>query len=491
MTVRSGAGKFLRENLLLIATLLGVVLGIGLGIGLYFAKPGDTLLLWIGFPGELVLRAFKLLILPLVVSCVINITASSSIKANGTMGGLAMLYIVTTNLIGALLGLLFVVLIQPGSSDQEGGGSGGGGGGGEPPSQTVYTPQLQNGSTVFVRQNGTSRGMNILGALFVSVLFGLATSAMGSRSAETFREFFDAVTRATILLLSKVIWCLPLGLMSLIAKSLAEVQDMEQTFISLGTFIGTVVAALTINQFIVHLAMFLAFARRNPFPFYWKMMKAYLVAFSANSSVSALPVMLECADNAGLRPRISRFILPLCCNTNSDGSCAYIAASVTFLAQLTGTPLSFGNYILIVFLAGVSGLSLPSVPSSSIIVIIGILSNLGIPDAGVSLLYTGEFILDRLRTGCNTWSHCTCAAAMDARIPQSDAEKAESTVFVEEGGVTSNNSRDGDVHSDPAQRIETSETTERHDRGDSVDSDAVPLERSGKEPPSAITSVQV
>ncbi|PAA52316.1 hypothetical protein BOX15_Mlig025348g1 [Macrostomum lignano] len=358
-------------------------------------------------------------------------------------------------------------------------------------SQTVYTPQLQNGSTVFVRQNGTSRGMNILGALFVSVLFGLATSAMGSRSAETFREFFDAVTRATILLLSKVIWCLPLGLMSLIAKSLAEVQDMEQTFISLGTFIGTVVAALTINQFIVHLAMFLAFARRNPFPFYWKMMKAYLVAFSANSSVSALPVMLECADNAGLRPRISRFILPLCCNTNSDGSCAYIAASVTFLAQLTGTPLSFGNYILIVFLAGVSGLSLPSVPSSSIIVIIGILSNLGIPDAGVSLLYTGEFILDRLRTGCNTWSHCTCAAAMDARIPQSDAEKAESTVFVEEGGVTSNNSRDGDVHSDPAQRIETSETTERHDRGDSVDSDAVPLERSGKEPPSAITSVQV
>ncbi|PAA79313.1 hypothetical protein BOX15_Mlig019478g1 [Macrostomum lignano] len=137
MTVRSGAGKFLRENLLLIATLLGVVLGIGLGIGLYFAKPGDTLLLWIGFPGELVLRAFKLLILPLVVSCVINITASSSIKANGTMGGLAMLYIVTTNLIGALLGLLFVVLIQPGSSDQEGGGSGGGGGGEPPVSRLV------------------------------------------------------------------------------------------------------------------------------------------------------------------------------------------------------------------------------------------------------------------------------------------------------------------------------------------------------------------
>lgn len=60
-----------RENLLLILTIAGVVLGVALGFIIRLADPSPNAIMIIAFPGEILMRALKMLILPLIVSSLI------------------------------------------------------------------------------------------------------------------------------------------------------------------------------------------------------------------------------------------------------------------------------------------------------------------------------------------------------------------------------------------------------------------------------------
>ena len=63
---------WLKVNLILVLTVLGVILGICLGFLGRVYKPGIDALTLIYFPGELLLRTLKMLILPLIISSLIT-----------------------------------------------------------------------------------------------------------------------------------------------------------------------------------------------------------------------------------------------------------------------------------------------------------------------------------------------------------------------------------------------------------------------------------
>lgn len=63
--------QFGRDNLLLILTVAGVVMGVILGFILRLADPSPDAIMLISFPGEILMRALKMLILPLIVSSLI------------------------------------------------------------------------------------------------------------------------------------------------------------------------------------------------------------------------------------------------------------------------------------------------------------------------------------------------------------------------------------------------------------------------------------
>ena len=64
--------KWSKKNLLLILTVAAVVLGTLLGFCLRFAEPSKTAIMLINFPGKLLIRMLKMLIIPLVVSSLIS-----------------------------------------------------------------------------------------------------------------------------------------------------------------------------------------------------------------------------------------------------------------------------------------------------------------------------------------------------------------------------------------------------------------------------------
>ena len=63
--------QWIRNNLLLVLTVLGVLLGVLLGGLGRMAAPSEDVIMLISFPGEVLMRMLKMLILPLIVSSMV------------------------------------------------------------------------------------------------------------------------------------------------------------------------------------------------------------------------------------------------------------------------------------------------------------------------------------------------------------------------------------------------------------------------------------
>ena len=65
-------GGWAKENLLLVLTVLGVILGTIIGFACRVANPSEEVIMFIEFPGDVLMRMLKMLILPLIVSSLIG-----------------------------------------------------------------------------------------------------------------------------------------------------------------------------------------------------------------------------------------------------------------------------------------------------------------------------------------------------------------------------------------------------------------------------------
>ncbi|KAF7242240.1 Neutral amino acid transporter B(0), partial [Varanus komodoensis] len=108
----------LRANLLVLLTVAGVVAGVAVGLAVRQLprrlSPTDILLL--SFPGELLLRLLKMIILPLVVCSLVAGAASLDPAALGRLGGWAMLFFFVTTLLASSIGVALGFIIKPGVS---------------------------------------------------------------------------------------------------------------------------------------------------------------------------------------------------------------------------------------------------------------------------------------------------------------------------------------------------------------------------------------
>lgn len=61
-----------KDNLLLTLTIASVFVGLILGFLLRLAEPSEKAVMLIAFPGDVLMRMLKLMILPLITSCMIT-----------------------------------------------------------------------------------------------------------------------------------------------------------------------------------------------------------------------------------------------------------------------------------------------------------------------------------------------------------------------------------------------------------------------------------
>lgn len=106
---------FLKHNLLLLLLVASLAVGIGIGAAVRSANLSKREQMYFRFPGDLLMRMLKALIIPLITSSLISGLAGLDSKASGKMGLYAIVYYMSTTFIAVLLGILLVSTIKPGS----------------------------------------------------------------------------------------------------------------------------------------------------------------------------------------------------------------------------------------------------------------------------------------------------------------------------------------------------------------------------------------
>ena len=107
--------RIVMANLLVILTVAGVIVGVFIGLGVRNVELTRTQVIYVGFPGELLIRLLKMIIIPLVVCSLVSGAASIDPKALGKLGGWAMLFFLVTTLIASSIGVVMAFIISPGS----------------------------------------------------------------------------------------------------------------------------------------------------------------------------------------------------------------------------------------------------------------------------------------------------------------------------------------------------------------------------------------
>lgn len=116
LNLRAMCQKQFKENLLLFVTVLAVIVGLLAGFVIrenFTLKPPQKA--YFGFPGELFLRMLKFLILPLMSSSLISGIAGLSKSKSSQIASRAFAYYMATTFLAALLGLILVISISPGT----------------------------------------------------------------------------------------------------------------------------------------------------------------------------------------------------------------------------------------------------------------------------------------------------------------------------------------------------------------------------------------
>ncbi|XP_072137872.1 excitatory amino acid transporter 3 isoform X1 [Mobula birostris] len=436
----------LRKNWLLMSTILAVVLGIVTGVLVReFAILSSLDKFYFGFPGEILMRMLKLIILPLIVSSMITGVATLDSDVSGKVGVRAVVYYFSTTIVAVILGIVLVMTIKPGVSQkaeeidrsgstpevttvdalldllrnafpenlvqasfqqykskrQEIGSVSNASVTSEVTVTVIMPTQMNESITKDYKVIGIySDGINVLGLIVFCLVFGIVIGQMGEKG-KILLDFFDALNEATMKIVQIIMWYMPIGILFLIAAKVMEVDDWE-IFRRLGLYMATVLSGLAIHGIIVLPLIYFIVVRKNPFTFIGGMAEALLTSVMISSSSATLPVTFRCAEEKNnVDKRITRFVLPVGATINMDGTALYEAVAAIFIAQLNDYPLDAGQIVTISITATAASIGAAGVPQAGMVTMVIVLTAVGLPANDVTLIIAVDWLLDRFRTMVN------------------------------------------------------------------------------------------
>uniref|UniRef100_A0A8C8YGR9 Amino acid transporter n=1 Tax=Prolemur simus TaxID=1328070 RepID=A0A8C8YGR9_PROSS len=410
---------FLRRHALVLLTVSGVLAGAGLGAALRGVGLSRTQITYLAFPGDMLLRMLRMIILPLVVCSLVSGAASLDASSLGRLGGIAVAYFGLTTLGASALAVALAFIIKPGSGAQtlQSSDLGLEDSGPPPvPKETVdsfldlyatdYKVMTHNTSSGNITQEKVPisteiEGMNILGLVLFALVLGVALKKLGSEGEDLIR-FFNAFNEATMVLVSWIMWYVPVGIMSLVGSKIVEMKDIIVLVTSLGKYIFASILGHVIHGGIVLPLIYFVFTRKNPFRFLLGLLTPFATAFATCSSSATLPSMMKCIEeNNGVDKRISRFILPIGATVNMDGAAIFQCVAAVFIAQLNNVELNAGQIFTILVTATASSVGAAGVPAGGVLTIAIILEAIGLPTHDLSLILAVDWIVDRTTTVVN------------------------------------------------------------------------------------------
>ena len=240
---------------------------------------------------------------------------------------------------------------------------------------------------------------NMLGIVFISILFGLAlnlTDDLTNGLSKTFERINIVFLKIVLLIMTFA----PIGVFCLMgsyvmAKGLNIFGDLAQ-------YVLILIFVLAFHLIFTYSLILKSFANLSPLIFYRKMKNVALFAFSTSSSAATIPVTLKAVtDDLGVKKDVSSFVVPVGATINMDGTAIMQGLATMFIASTVGVDLTLIQYGQIVLLAIVTSIGTAAVPSAGTVTLALILGSLGLPLDAIGLILAVDRILDMIRTAVN------------------------------------------------------------------------------------------
>ena len=361
------------------------------------------------FTATVYTRLFQFLAVPTIVLAITTTLASiGTQKDTGRIFRHAVTYTLLTTIAAASVGLILYLLIQPGNlpAQMVAGGQG-------------AIPKTLGGETYYdhilaVVPNNLIQPFleaNVLSLLLVATAVGIALAKMPvSPRRDTVMNLLLGLQDILFMLIRALIWALPLGILAFAAQLSAQV-SAGVVADSLGRYVAVILGG-NILQFFVVLPLFLLARGINPARHLGHMLPAVLMAFFTKSSAATLPVTMDTAEKrAGVSPKVSRFVLPICTTINMNGCAAFILVTSLFVMQNGGAHLPLPMMLLWLVIAVVSAIGNAGVPMGCYFLTLSLMTGQGAPVGIMGIILPIYTIIDMVETAENVWSD-SCVAAM-------------------------------------------------------------------------------
>ena len=391
--------------------LLGMLFGVLFGLLFSQFEWGRALVVdWIKPFGTIFINVLKLIAVPLILASLIKgVSDLKDITQLSSMGGRTIgLYLFTT-LTAVTIGLSIVNVIKPGNtiSDETRTELLSAYASDAAAKQSVAAAQKEAGplqalvdlvpSNIFaaMQDNG-----NMLQVIFFAIFFGIGIVLIPQKKSQAVKDFFDALNEVILKLIDLIMIAAPYGVFALLAALVAEAPSAD-LFKALGLYTITVLLGLLCMILFYLFLVRLVTGKKIGF-FLKGISPAQLLAFSTSSSAATLPVTMERVhEHLGVEEDVSSFVLPIGATINMDGTSLYQAVAAVFIAQAFGMDLSLEAQLGIIATATLASIGSAAVPGAGMVMLVIVLAQAGIPEAGLALIFAVDRPLDMCRTAVN------------------------------------------------------------------------------------------
>ncbi len=392
---------------------------------------------WVKPFGNMFISALKLIAVPLILGSLI--TSVSDLKDISRLSRLGLrtisIYIVTT-VMAISLGLIVVNIIQPGKTIKEdtrtslidsfSGDAG--------ESISNAQKQQENGplqaledlipDNIFFAASDNS---NMLQVIVFAIFFGLGLILIPEEKARPVKQFFESFNEVILKLIDLIMLAAPIGVFALLAGLVAEAPNKD-LFIALLWYAVCVVVGLLL-MIVLYVLLVYLFTKKTPTAFLKGISPAQLVAFSTSSSAATLPVTMErVEEHLGVDKEVSSFVLPIGATVNMDGTSLYQAVAAVFIAQAFGLDLGLMAQLGIIVTATLASIGSAAVPGAGMVMLVIVLAQAGIPEAGLALIFPIDRPLDMLRTSVNVTGDALVAMLVGKSVGKLNDPKEENSL---------------------------------------------------------------
>ncbi len=391
--------------------LIGMTLGVLFALVLSnFSWGGQFIEDWIKPFGTIFINSLKLIAVPLILASLIKgVSDLKDISKLSKMGLRTIGLYVGTTIVAVSIGLLIVNAVKPGDSITE-----------QTRTELInnYTDDVDDKQQEAKKQQATgplqmlvdvvpsnivgasSDNSNMLQVIFFAIFFGVGMILIPEEKSKPVKAFFDGFNEVILKLIDLIMLAAPYGVFALLAALVVESPSAD-LFKALGMYAFTFIIGLAIMMAFYMLIVWL-YTKKKPSFFINGISPAQLLGFSTSSSAATLPVTMErVEEHLGVDKEVSSFVLPIGATINMDGTSLYQAVAAVFIAQAFGMDLSFATQLGIIATATLASIGSAAVPGAGMVMLVIVLAQAGIPEAGLALIFAIDRPLDMCRTTVN------------------------------------------------------------------------------------------